>query len=74
MEIINSINRVKHFAEQTPDKVMFVDNNASRKTTYAEFWILTLKIASKIMATKTSQPKVFFLTAWNTLLRNWLFG
>ena len=51
MEIVNYIKGIKQHALSTPDKVMIVDNNGTRRTTYTEFWTLTEKIAAQIRAT-----------------------
>ncbi len=45
MEIINFIKKLQSFVNSTPNKVMFVDEKATRRTTYAEFWTLVQKIA-----------------------------
>jgi len=51
MEIVNYIKGIKQHALSTPDKVMIVDENGTRRTTYTEFWTLTEKIAAQIRAT-----------------------
>lgn len=53
MEIVNYIKRVKQNALSYPDKVVIVDNNATRKTTNAELWALTEKIAAQIKSTSS---------------------
>lgn len=48
MEIVNFIKKIQHYALSSPDKVLFVDENGTRKTTNAQFWLLTQQIAALI--------------------------
>lgn len=38
MEIVEFINKFRQSAQQTPNKVTIVDEKASCKTTFADFW------------------------------------
>lgn len=56
MEIVEFINKFRQSAQQTPNKVTIVDEKASCKTTFADFWTFVQKIADKIIAL-TATPR-----------------
>lgn len=59
MEIKNFIEKIQSYISSTPDKVMFVDEGATRRTTYAEFWSLSQKIASLVNERLQGRERVF---------------
>ena len=59
MEVEQFLNTIQRFVSTTPDKVMFVDENGTRQTSYAEFWSLTQKIAALVSRRLGRRERLF---------------
>ena len=59
METKDCLNIIQSFVNTTPDKVMFVDENGTRQTSYAEFWALTQKIAALVSQRLGRRERLF---------------
>ena len=59
MEVEQFLNTIQRFVSTTPDKVMFVDENGTRQTSYAEFWALTQQMAALVSRRLGRRERLF---------------